>query len=52
MLHERAQADLALGRFADDGGERRLHLRRALETFTALDVAPEVARARAELDRA
>jgi serine/threonine protein kinase/tetratricopeptide (TPR) repeat protein len=52
MLHERAQADLALGRFADDGGERRLHLRRALETFTALDVAPDVARARAELDRA
>ncbi|MEP7123854.1 MAG: AAA family ATPase [Byssovorax sp.] len=51
MLHERAQADLALGRFADHPDDRRLHLRRALETFTALDVAPDLARARAELDR-
>jgi tetratricopeptide (TPR) repeat protein len=52
MLHERAQADLALGTFAEDPAARRLHLRRALETFTALDVTPDIARARAELDRA
>jgi serine/threonine protein kinase/tetratricopeptide (TPR) repeat protein len=51
MLHERAQADLALGRISNDADERRLHLRRAVETFTALDVAPDLARARAELDR-
>jgi serine/threonine protein kinase/tetratricopeptide (TPR) repeat protein len=51
MLHERAQADLAIGRFTRDPDERRLHLRRALETFTACEAAPDAARARAELDR-
>ena len=51
MLHERAQADLALGRFARDASERRVHLRRALDTFLALEVAPDVARAQAELAR-
>ena len=52
MLHERAQADLALGRVAHNRDDRRLHLRRAFETFTALGVTPDIARARAELDRA
>jgi serine/threonine protein kinase/tetratricopeptide (TPR) repeat protein len=52
LHYERAQADLALGRFARDAVARRVHLRRALDTFLALAVAPDVARARAELDRA
>ena len=52
MLYERAQADLAIGRFARDIDERRQHLRAALATFKALEVAPDIARARVELDRA
>lgn len=52
MLYERAQADLAIGCFARDVDERRRRLREALDTFTALEVAPDIARARAELDRA
>jgi len=51
LLHERAQADLALGRFTRDEDERRVHLRRALDTFLALEIAPDVARVWAELDR-
>ena len=52
MQYERAQADLALGRVTADVDERRMHLRRARDTFIALAAAPDVARARAELDRA
>lgn len=51
MHYERAQADLALGRFSRAPDARRLHLRRAFETFTAIEAAPDAARARAELDR-
>ena len=51
MSYERAQADLAIGRFARDVDERRRRLRDALDTFTALELAPDIARARVELDR-
>jgi serine/threonine protein kinase/tetratricopeptide (TPR) repeat protein len=51
MLYERGHADLAIGRSTRDRDERGLHLRRALDTFSGLEVAPDVALARAELDR-
>ncbi len=52
MLYERAQADFAIGRFAPDANERRFHLGCALAAFTSLEVAPDIALARAELHRA
>jgi eukaryotic-like serine/threonine-protein kinase len=52
MLYESAQADFAIGRFSRDAAERRYYLGCALDTFTALEVAPDITLARAELHRA